>query len=58
MRHAAVVVTLAANNPPNSDSSGKNVKDKDISDKSDSKDIIKDTNVATHHIVPLEDEVR
>jgi hypothetical protein len=55
MRHAAVVVTLA---PSNSESAAKNnFKDKDISEKTDSKDIVKDSNVATHHIVPLEDEV-
>ena len=58
MRHAAVVVTLAASTPSNSESAGKNNgKDKDISEKSDNKEVVKDLNVATHHIVPLEDEV-
>jgi len=58
MRHAAVVVTLPASSPSNSESAGKNnVKDKDISEKPDNKDGDKDSNVATHHIVPLEDEV-
>ena len=58
MRHAAVVVTLAASSQTNSELGGKtNVKDKDISEKADNKDGVKDSNVATHHIVPLEDEV-
>ena len=58
MRHAAVVVTLASTPLSTSDGLIKNIsKDKDISDKADEKELNKESNAATHHLVPLEDEV-
>ena len=55
MRHAAVVVTLGATNISSTDKN--NVKENDIGDKSETKESSKDLSSATHHLVPLEDEV-
>ena len=58
MRHAAVVVILAPSTSSNNETIGKiNVKEKDVLDKADNKDLSKESSVASHHIVPLEDEV-
>ena len=56
MRHAAVVVTLGS--AGNDQDINTEMKVKEGTDKTDSKDASKDTLSATHKIVPLEDEVR
>ena len=59
MRHAAVVVTLASPSLSTTDGVVKNnVKDKDASDKNENKEGNKESNSATHNLVPLEDEVQ
>ena len=57
MRHAAVVVTLAGNAPSTSEHGQLDTKEKDVTDKTENKETSKDSSVATHNIVPLEDEV-
>ena len=58
MRHAAVVVTLAPTSLPTSDGLVKNfAKEKEVSEKAESKELNKESNSATHNLVPLEDEV-
>ena len=55
MRHAAVVVTLATNVSSSNEQGGKfNAKEKDGTE---NKDMPKESVAATHHVVPLEDEV-
>ena len=57
MRHAAVVVTLAGNATSTSEHGQLDTKEKDVTDKTENKETPKDSSVATHNIVPLEDEV-
>jgi len=57
MRHAAVVVTLAPTSLPTSDGLVKNfAKEKEVSEKAENKELNKESNSATHNLVPLEDE--
>ena len=58
MRHAAVVVSLASPTATTDGAAKNTTKDKDTSDKNESKELNKESNSATHHLVPLEDEVR
>ena len=58
MRHAAVVVVLATKDSTCNETLEKsNTKDKESGDTADNKDLAKESSVAAHHIVPLEDEV-
>merc|ERR550539_1276634 len=57
MRHAAVVVVLATKDSTCNETLEKsNTKDKELGDTADNKDLAKESSVAAHHIVPLEDE--